>query len=1100
MGRVRIEYCNTLFGSTDPPSSTQKLDCYIIEQVESAPYDTARLNLPEAFTGGHTYQVQYGRRLVFTDTGTLTTTLRVPASAFGSATLDALVSDVGAGPLTFTLDIGNDGSWEWQTTRDITGPVTLPSPDLAAAFNQYWAEQGSPSSGTLDVPVQVHLSQAGQVLLTNLYMPSIPPDVAITADDITFGVSPTIESAVVPITITLRNEGGANTGGFTAAFYASTAGWGETYIGGAFIPSIPGGGTAQATIQWNTLDFTGTVPVRIVADPYERLTETDEENNEATASLTILTRPDLHVTAIELSDPEPVAGQPVTVTLTISNAGQTDAGTSALALYDGNPESGGTLVCERTAAVPGEGETALECIWTPATPGPHRLFTVSDRDDAVSEFDEGNNQSWEDVYVGFAGPLLLDSGGPTASDPPYTSTLGYGVVDEGQADILGDCGSERYQTYRLDPDGRVVYRFDHLLPGHFYHLDVTLYECGQGAGRQEVVKVDDMTVGGPEDLGDGEEHRLSILLDPAFYADRAISVTIEAYEGLGALVNEIALHDVDYRYADSDTINDPQYPTGDLPYGWLDGSSTSASGSLPYQTARVDLLDNDVRYQFDGLETLKRYQVHLSFYQGSGNNRVQQVWIDGQPTGTELTIVSGQRYSTTVSAPLTAYQGDGSIVVSAVRTNASVGAMINEIALEEETQISAATCQVTETPYWTIAYGSVTIVGQPAPPGTVVTAESPRGDVVGCFIVKQDTPGLYGFMTIYGEDPTANPPIPGMRDGELVTFRVNGALAVPDPPLEWHDDKTPHPVDIEAGITRAQPILLTPGWNLISFYVEPPVPLVDTVLQHSILGKYCLVLGEKDIYDCEVPEHYRSLKELHGGRGYYLRLEGGASANLLVEGVPITPTTPIPLHPGWNWVGYLPRASQPVTVALQSIVGHYLWVTDGSRFYDPALPEFSTLTEMEPGHGYLIYPTDAVTLTYPSGDGTAAGLTSAAPTGICPEVAPTPYFTLLYGSLNLNSAPAPVGTRIEVITPRGEVAGCFIVDEAGQYGFMPVYGEDAGNPPIPGFREGEPLTLRFNGWYVASVTTPTWTDDKQPHRVDMAVTIPYRLYLPLLLR
>jgi len=196
-----------------------------------------------------------------------------------------------------------------------------------------------------------------------------------------------------------------------------------------------------------------------------------------------------------------------------------------------------------------------------------------------------------------------------------------------------------------------------------------------------------------------------------------------------------------------------------------------------------------------------------------------------------------------------------------------------------------------------------------------------------------------------------------------------------------------------------------------------------------------------------------------------------------------------------------------VAEALQSIDGHYLWVTDGSRFYDPALPEFSTLTEMEPGSGYLIYATDAVTLTYPSDSGaggqgsreTRVIANAGAETPGC-SVQPTPYFTVLYGSLNLNGAPAPVGTRVEVITPRGEVAGCFIVGETGQYGFVPVYGEDQGDPPIPGFREGDPLTLRVNGWLVESAAAPPWTDDKSPHRVDLAVTVPYQLYLPLMLR
>ena len=59
VGRIRIEYCESFTGSTDPPASTQKLDCYIAEQVESAPYNQGRLNLPESIPDGQsrTYRV-----------------------------------------------------------------------------------------------------------------------------------------------------------------------------------------------------------------------------------------------------------------------------------------------------------------------------------------------------------------------------------------------------------------------------------------------------------------------------------------------------------------------------------------------------------------------------------------------------------------------------------------------------------------------------------------------------------------------------------------------------------------------------------------------------------------------------------------------------------------------------------------------------------------------------------------------------------------------------------------------------------------------------------------------------------------------------------
>ena len=61
-------------------------------------------------------------------------------------------------------------------------------------------------------------------------------------------------------------------------------------------------------------------------DPYNRVAETNENNNQATSPISILTRPDLEIAAITLSDSEPVEGQTITVTLTLANGGQTAAG------------------------------------------------------------------------------------------------------------------------------------------------------------------------------------------------------------------------------------------------------------------------------------------------------------------------------------------------------------------------------------------------------------------------------------------------------------------------------------------------------------------------------------------------------------------------------------------------------------------------------------------------------------------------------------------------------------------------------------------------------------------------------------------------------
>jgi len=299
--------------------------------------------------------------------------------------------------------------------------------------------------------------------------------------------------------------------------------------------------------------------------------------------------------------------------------------------------------------------------------------------------------------------------------------------------------------------------------------------------------------------------------------------------------------------------------------------------------------------------------------------------------------------------------------------------------------------------------------------------------------------------------------------------------------------------------TESQSILLSPGWNLVSFCVEPPLSRVDQVL-NSIAGDYDRLLGEYGIHIPALPITYSTLSELHGGRGYYLRFTGSTSSTLLVDGERIPVTMPLALHNGWNWIGYLPETALPITEALQSIDGSYLRVLDLDATYDPALPEFSTLHEMCPGKGYLIRVTGPVTLTYPTGGGTASTGKQPERTAMYTGAAATPYFTLIYGRVTINGQPARTGTRVEVLTLQGNVAACFVVQNAGQYGLVHVYGKDeTATPVIPGFRAGEPLRFRVNGNKAVHSTTVLWQDDKEPHMVNLDVEAD-QIFLPLLVR
>jgi hypothetical protein len=470
---------------------------------------------------------------------------------------------------------------------------------------------------------------------------------------------------------------------------------------------------------------------------------------------------------------------------------------------------------------------------------------------------------------------------------------------------------------------------------------------------------------------------------------------------------------------------------------------------------------------------------------------VQRLLADGTAMGGSYTLLQNQLLSVTQVLPRAAY-ADGSAVVSIVRMNAGAGAMVSEIALEET--VDEQLCSVKITPFRTVAYGSVRIDGRLAPAGTMVFAENPRGDVVGCQVLASD--GELLAMNVYGEDAGQTPAIPGMREGEVVRFRVDGVLASTQPWLTWTDDGAEREIALNTARGTAQSTLLKTGWNFLSLRVAPPMPFVNVAFD-SIEGRYCRIFGQGTASLCSVSEDYRTLKQIDVGSGYYVNITSTQSVNLLVEGTAAAATQPIPLKPGANWIGYLPAASLPVTTALQSIAGRYVRVFGISGSFIPQTPTLHTLHRMEPGQGYAIYVTQPVTLTYPAVSAVSM-LESLPEPGnrlqmdeACRDVQPTPNFTVLYGRAELNGVAMPPGTIVRALAEDGTPIGCAVVGADGEYGAMHVFDIDDGvqsRPPVG------PLRLQF-GSFEPVATEMEWTNDADLHRVDAAVS-GWQLRLP----
>lgn len=1068
-------------------STTRTLGVYSIERAST---DQVSIALPASIETFANYNVLYGIPASFPTAITPTMVyLELPKRLYSSVSFDVLVNESVNENATFTLDIAADGSIEWSQNINWSAPAFFESPDLTAAINNFMAQSTLLGGELVSIPISVNYSSIGELYITDVEAHTgVDSDPQLNAGDLIISNTDPMETDVIGLTARVFNGGIFTANNIMVNFFAGDPDFGGKYIGSKLVSHILAGSYGDAVLNWDTSGYVGEQDIFAVVDYGSQIPEMDETNNITSKSLVIRNRPDLSIELISPSDYEPVVGESVTLMISTANLGESDAASSLVSVYIGDPLDGGGLLGEKFVEIMRQSTTNVNFNWTPDRTGWHRLYVLSDANDQVSEYDESNNQNWLDIYIGLEGPLLLDSG--TDLDPIYSAETGYGYIDINQPDEPVSCGLNNLpeETLRRDPDGSVVYQFDHLLPGHFYHLDITLFEC-DGAGRQETVYVDGNQISEVEDLGDGLVHRLSLRLDPALYADRTILVVVNA-EGIdGAVVSEVNLHDIDYRYADSGGNHDPQYP-GDQGYGWIDGSPVLTWGTLPYQSVRVDQSDNTLNYRFDNLSPTKLYNVHFTFWQLSGTGRIQKIQVDGVDTGLSVNTGDYLRHQEKIAIPLSAYSSDGMVIINIVRTNATTGAMVNEIALEEETVLTNTSCVVQPTPYFSETYGSVLISGAAAPVGSVVQALNPRGDTVGCFTVTDE--GLYGFLRIYGEDTSAVPPIPGMRKGEIVSYSVNGAPAVASPLYYWSDDHDTHAINLNAGNVTGQSVLLQPGWNLISFKVEPPAPIVSLVLQ-SIASRYDRVLSEDGVYVPSLPAEFNTLRELHSATGYYLRVTGTTSVSLLVEGIAQSCSEPKELHAGWNWIG-APCEVTETAAALMSIEGHYQRVLSLSKTYDPALPAFSTLKSLIPGEGYLIYITDPVTLIYPD----VVLNTNMVETVIensCGHVFATPFSTLAYGYVYVNSELAQEGTLVEFVTPRGELAGCSLIATGGMLPLTQIYGADGEN--IGGFFDGEQILVRVNGIVIAQPLEFTWKDDKTPHELSVNTTM-HKIYLPLI--
>jgi len=289
---------------------------------------------------------------------------------------------------------------------------------------------------------------------TPVYIASGKPDLSIVTDDIV--ASATIpEGSLTNILVTIRNIGALQTDNVLVRLYAGNPATGGKQIGGdQVVTSIAAGSAVTLKTIWNTLGAQGVSYLYAVVDPSATTVDVNRGNNTANRQVTVTAaeKPDMQISVddITISPASPLEGDTLTVNATIHNRGS-QTGNVKVALYDGNPASGGVKRSETVISpiIPlgGSAQAAL-ALDTTGLSGSHTFFVRIDPDNNIDEADETNNQASRNVTIAPAGLAVS-----LATDKSAYSANENVLCNISLAEVNNTARSLTYDLLILDANG-----------------------------------------------------------------------------------------------------------------------------------------------------------------------------------------------------------------------------------------------------------------------------------------------------------------------------------------------------------------------------------------------------------------------------------------------------------------------------------------------------------------------------------------------------------------------------------------------------------------------------------------------------------------------
>jgi len=184
----------------------------------------------------------------------------------------------------------------------------------------------------------------------------------------------------VNFSVTFANQGYVYSNSTNFFFYVGTES-----SGAKSVPSIAANTSIVEMFTWEA--EVGASSVRIVIDPNDRITESDETNNEITVPFSGTRIPDLMIDSITLSPANPLVGETITISVFVKNTGIGNAEPSHFAYYIDDVSLG----LSRMESIAAGGNRTGTFTWT-VQEGYHHIKVIVDSNLVLDESDEDNNE------------------------------------------------------------------------------------------------------------------------------------------------------------------------------------------------------------------------------------------------------------------------------------------------------------------------------------------------------------------------------------------------------------------------------------------------------------------------------------------------------------------------------------------------------------------------------------------------------------------------------------------------------------------------------------------------------------------------------------